>query len=157
ARGRGGPQSGPGRRVADPVIPRTSQDAQAPRDGNGEVNLLVVGISHRSAAVETLERLAVDTEAGTSLAQRLLRGGEVREAVVLSTCNRVEVYAAAAGFHGALSAIVDELGELWGGFTEAPADGEAERVGTALDFASCGYVRHGADAVSHIFRVAAGL
>src|SRR5690606_402672 len=89
--------------------------------------------------------------------QRLLRGGEVREAVVLSTCNRVEVYAAAAGFHGALSAIVDELGELWGGFTEAPADGEAERVGTALDFASCGYVRHGADAVSHIFRVAAGL
>ncbi|HLU28770.1 MAG TPA: glutamyl-tRNA reductase [Glycomyces sp.] len=121
------------------------------------MNLLVVGISHRSAAVETLERLAVDTEAGTSLAQRLLRGGEVREAVVLSTCNRVEVYAAAAGFHGALSAIVDELGELWGGFTEAPADGEAERVGTALDFASCGYVRHGADAVSHIFRVAAGL
>ncbi|HEU5129335.1 MAG TPA: glutamyl-tRNA reductase [Glycomyces sp.] len=124
------------------------------------MNLLVVGISHRSAAVETLERLAVDTATGTSLAQRLLRGGEVREAVVLSTCNRIEVYAAAASFHGALSAIVDELGELWGGFAEVPIDGGAERSEAdtaALDFASCGYVRHGADAVAHVFRVAAGL
>ncbi|WP_026930048.1 glutamyl-tRNA reductase [Glycomyces tenuis] len=111
------------------------------------MNLLVVGISHRSAAVETLERLAVDAEAGARLAERLLAGGEVREAVVLSTCNRVEVYAAAAGFHGALSAIVDELHELWG-YAETEA---------ALDFASCGYVRHGADAVAHVFRVAAGL
>ncbi|WP_026925370.1 glutamyl-tRNA reductase [Glycomyces arizonensis] len=111
------------------------------------MNLLVVGISHRSAAVETLERLAVDDEAGTRMAQRLLRGGEVREAVVLSTCNRVEVYAAAASFHGALSAIVDELHDLWG-YAESEA---------ALDFASCGYVRHGTDAVAHVFRVAAGL
>nr|WP_277606021.1 glutamyl-tRNA reductase [Glycomyces sp. L485] len=108
---------------------------------------MVVGISHRSAAVETLERLAVDAEAGTAMAERLLRGGEVREAVVLSTCNRVEVYAAAATFHGALSAIVDELHALWG-YAESGAD---------LDFASCGYVRHGADAVAHAFHVAAGL
>ncbi|WP_100447602.1 glutamyl-tRNA reductase [Glycomyces xiaoerkulensis] len=111
------------------------------------MNLLVVGISHRSAAVETLERLALDTEAGSRLAGRLLAGGDVREAVVLSTCNRVEVYAAAATFHGALSAIVDELHDLWG-----YADYEA-----ALDFAACGYVRHGNDAVAHAFRVAAGL
>lgn len=111
------------------------------------MNLLVVGISHRSAAVETLERLAVDAEAATRLAQRLLSSGEVREAVVLSTCNRVEVYASAASFHGGLSVIVDELHELWG-YAETEA---------ALDFASCGYVRHGADAVTHVFRVAAGL
>jgi glutamyl-tRNA reductase len=111
------------------------------------VNLLVVGISHRSAAVETLERLAVGPEAAADLARALLRGGEVREAVVLSTCNRVEVYAAAPTFHGALSAIVDELHRVWG-LSETEA---------ALDFASCGYVRHGADAVAHAFRVAAGL
>lgn len=111
------------------------------------MNLLVVGISHRSAAVETLERLTLDSAAATRLAGRLLTGGEVREAVVLSTCNRVEVYAAAPTFHGALAAVVDELHELWG-----YQDGEA-----SIDFASCGYVRHGADAVAHAFRVAAGL
>ncbi|HEX2145853.1 MAG TPA: glutamyl-tRNA reductase [Glycomyces sp.] len=111
------------------------------------MNLLVVGISHRSAAVETLERLAVGPEAAADLARSLLSGGEVREAVVLSTCNRVEVYATAATFHGGLSAIVDELHRVWG-----LSENEA-----ALDFASCGYVRHGADAVAHAFRVAAGL
>jgi len=111
------------------------------------VNLLVVGISHRSAAVETLERLAVGPEAAADLSRALLRGGEVREAVVLSTCNRVEVYATAATFHGGLSAIVDELHRVWG-LNESEAE---------LDFASCGYVRHGADAAAHAFRVAAGL
>jgi glutamyl-tRNA reductase len=111
------------------------------------VNLLVVGISHRSAAVETLERLAVGPEAAADLARSLLSGGEVREAVVLSTCNRVEVYATAATFHGGLSAIVDELHRVWG-LNESEAE---------LDFASCGYVRHGADAAAHAFRVAAGL
>lgn len=111
------------------------------------MNLLVVGISHRSAAVETLERLAVGPEAAADLARALLRGGEVREAVVLSTCNRVEVYATAGTFHGGLTAVVDELHRVWG-LSETEA---------ALDFASCGYVRHGADAVAHAFRVAAGL
>ncbi len=111
------------------------------------MNLLVVGISHRSAAVETLERLAVGPEAAADLARSLLRGGEVREAVVLSTCNRVEVYATAGTFHGGLSAIVDELHRVWG-LNESEA---------SLDFASCGYVRHGADAAAHAFRVAAGL
>lgn len=111
------------------------------------MNLLVVGISHRSAAVETLERLAVGPEAAADLSRSLLRGGEVREAVVLSTCNRVEVYATASSFHGGLSAIVDELHRVWG-LNESEA---------ALDFASCGYVRHGADAAAHAFRVAAGL
>ncbi|GAA2168698.1 MULTISPECIES: glutamyl-tRNA reductase [Glycomyces] len=111
------------------------------------MNLLVVGISHRSAAVETLERLAVGPEAAADLSRALLRGGEVREAVVLSTCNRVEVYATAATFHGGLSAIVDELHRVWG-LNESEAE---------LDFASCGYVRHGADAAAHAFRVAAGL
>ncbi|THV29978.1 glutamyl-tRNA reductase [Glycomyces paridis] len=111
------------------------------------MNLLVVGISHRSAAVETLERLAVGPDAAADLARALLRGGEIREAVVLSTCNRVEVYATAGTFHGGLTAVVDELHRVWG-LTETEA---------ALDFASCGYVRHGADAVAHAFRVAAGL
>jgi glutamyl-tRNA reductase len=117
------------------------------------VNLLVVGISHRSAAVETLERLAVGPEAAADLARSLLRGGEVREAVVLSTCNRVEVYATASTFHGGLSAIVDELHRVWGLNESMPSSAE----GASLDFASCGYVRHGADAAAHAFRVAAGL
>ena len=111
------------------------------------MNLLVVGISHRSAAVETLERLTLDSASATGLADRLLAAGEVREAVVLSTCNRLEVYAAAPTFHGGLASIVDEFHELW------DSAGGAE----PFDFASCGYVRHGTDAVAHAFRVAAGL
>ena len=69
------------------------------------MNLLVVGASYRTTPVATLERLAV---APTDLAQvldKLLAQPYVGEVVVVSTCNRVEVYAAVSGFHGGLGDI----------------------------------------------------
>ncbi|HEX5347681.1 MAG TPA: glutamyl-tRNA reductase, partial [Pseudonocardiaceae bacterium] len=73
------------------------------------MSLLVVGLSHRSAPVEVLERVAVSaTDAGKVLGQLLAREN-VAEALLLSTCNRVEIYAVVATFHGGLADITDVL------------------------------------------------
>jgi glutamyl-tRNA reductase len=107
------------------------------------VNLLTVGISHRTAGVALLERLAVTADQTPQLLNRLLAQEYVGEALVLSTCNRVEVYAAVSAFHGGLSDIGAAL---------------AERAGCAVtDLAPHLYVSYDADAVRHSFRVAAGL
>jgi len=59
------------------------------------MNLIVIGLNHRSAPVEVREQLAF---AKTSLADahtRLLAASPLHETVILSTCNRVEIYALA--------------------------------------------------------------
>src|SRR5690606_15023949 len=95
------PEGGPCRGVADPVLSREPQIPGHEREGGG-MNLLVVGSSHRTAPVELLEKLAVDTDTAWAMTQRLLAGRYVDEIVVLSTCNRVEIYAAVSGVHGGL-------------------------------------------------------
>jgi glutamyl-tRNA reductase len=107
------------------------------------VNLLVVGVSHRTAGVSLLERLAVPSAEAPTILARLLAQPYVGEAVVLSTCNRVEVYAAVSAFHGALT----EIGSLF-----------AARAGIPIaELARHMYVQFESDAVRHAFRVAAGL
>lgn len=107
------------------------------------MNLLVVGASYRTAPVSLLERLAVPPADVPDTLAALLAGEYVREAVVLSTCNRVEVYAATTAFHGGLSEIATVL---------------AERSGQQpTELASHVYVQYDADAVRHAYRVAAGL
>jgi glutamyl-tRNA reductase len=107
------------------------------------VNLLVVGLSHRTAPVGLLERLAVPPAEVPDLLAGLLARPYLTEAVVLSTCNRVEVYAAVSAFHGALTEIAAEL---------------AGRAGCELDtLADHLYVHYDDEAVRHAFRVAAGL
>jgi len=101
------------------------------------VNLIVVGASHRTAPISLLERLS--RVEGT----RVLTGGHVTEAVLLTTCNRTDVYAAVPAFHAGLQQI-----------------GEVLAAATGLryeEFAGALYVYHGASAVRHAFRVAAGL
>ena len=107
------------------------------------MNLIVVGASYRTTPVATLERLAVPPAEVTRTLDRLLAQPYVREAVVLSTCNRVEVYAAVTGFHGGLGDISAVLAAPSG---SAPAD-LANRL----------YVHYDAAAAEHAFRVAAGL
>lgn len=73
------------------------------------MSLLVVGLSHRSAPVDVLEQVAGSfADAGKVLSQLLARE-HVAEALLLSTCNRVEVYAVVATFHGGLADITDVL------------------------------------------------
>ena len=58
------------------------------------MSIVVVGLSHRTAPVETRERLAFSEVTIPETLQRLRTAGLAEEAVILSTCNRVEIYAA---------------------------------------------------------------
>jgi len=107
------------------------------------MSLLVVGLSHRSAPIAVLERATVPcAEVGKVLCE-LLDCEHVAEALVLSTCNRVEVYAVVSTFHGGLADITDVL---------------ARQSAIALDQLSEHlYVHYAAAGVEHLFLVAAGL
>ena len=107
------------------------------------MSVFVVGLNHRSAPLALLERVGVpETRREKALAG--LRGLEhVQEAVVLSTCNRVEVYAFAAKFHGAYENVREFLAE----FSYTPLG----------EFSPQLYSLFGADAVAHLFRVVSGL
>ena len=63
------------------------------------MTVLVVGLSHRSAPVDVLERAAVAASDVPKLVAEMLRGEHVSEAMLVSTCNRVEVYAVVDAFH----------------------------------------------------------
>ncbi|SCL20412.1 glutamyl-tRNA reductase [Micromonospora nigra] len=107
------------------------------------MKLLVVGASYRTAPVATLEQLAVAPADLTRILDRLVAQPYVSEAVLVSTCNRVEVYAAVSGFHGGLGDICAVLAEQAGCQPAALANHL--------------YVHFDAAAVDHVFRVAAGL
>ncbi|HEV7654291.1 MAG TPA: glutamyl-tRNA reductase [Mycobacteriales bacterium] len=107
------------------------------------MSLLVVGMSHRTAPVSLLERAAVGADELPEVLHALLRTDHVSEVLVLSTCNRVEVYAEVDRFHGGLQDTSTVL---------------ADRVG--LDVPALGehlYVHYEDAAVLHLFSVAAGL
>jgi glutamyl-tRNA reductase len=107
------------------------------------VSLLVTGITHRSAPVALLESLTVPTGDMPDLLAELLRQPFVREAVVLSTCNRVEVFAEVSAFHGGLTDIGAVL---------------ARRAGASpAELAPHLSVHYESDAVRHTFEVASGL
>ncbi|MPZ26312.1 MAG: glutamyl-tRNA reductase [Micromonosporaceae bacterium] len=107
------------------------------------MNLLVVGASYRTADVALLERLSVAPAVRTEVLRALLRREHVTEAVLLSTCNRVEVYAGVSTFHGGVAELSAAL---------------ADRAGVdPAVLAGHLYVHWDADAVRHALRVTAGL
>jgi glutamyl-tRNA reductase len=107
------------------------------------VSLLAVGLSHRSAPVALLERVAVIGDDDGKLLHDLQQSSTVEESLVLSTCNRVEVYADVARFHAA----VTEISELI-----------ARASGVSLDDLTAHlYVHYEDRAVQHLFTVACGL
>ncbi|OBJ99772.1 hypothetical protein A5638_06555 [Mycolicibacterium fortuitum] len=69
------------------------------------MSVLLFGVSHRSAPVSVLEQLSTDESDQAKIIDEVLRSSLVTEAMVLSTCNRVEVYAVVEAFHGGLSII----------------------------------------------------
>ena len=107
------------------------------------MSVLVVGISHKTAPVAVLERVALDAEGVHKLVREISDSEHVNEATVLSTCNRTEVYADVERFHGSVETISRLIGERAG---KAP-----EEVLEHL------YVHYDDGAVSHLFHVAAGL
>jgi glutamyl-tRNA reductase len=107
------------------------------------VSIVVIGVNHRTGPLALLERVTVGADALPKAVHGLVSRENVREAVVLSTCNRTEVYAVAERFHGAYADIRDffcELGDL-----------------AADDLHPHLYSQHDDAAVTHLFEVAAGL
>jgi glutamyl-tRNA reductase len=107
------------------------------------MSYLVVGISHRSAAIDVLERVALDAEAATKLALAVGNSPAVAESAVLATCNRTEVYATVDRFHAGM----DEVTAILSDVTGVPL----------LDLAEHLYVHFEEGAVAHLFQVAVGL
>ena len=107
------------------------------------MSVLVVGLSHRTAPLDLLERLALDGAGAAALAGRLHAGQHVDETLVLATCNRLEVVLDAGTFHGALAEVVEALSDL-GGMTYPELTPHL-------------YVHHDERAVAHLFRLAGGL
>ena len=56
------------------------------------MSVLLVGMSHRSAPVALLERLSMDAEVQNGAAGALVKQPSLSEAMIISTCNRLEVY-----------------------------------------------------------------
>ena len=76
------------------------------------MSVVVIGLSHRSAQLELLERMAVGEEGLAKALHDLCTRPHVSEAVVLSTCNRTEVYVVAERFHGAFQDVRNFYAEL---------------------------------------------
>jgi glutamyl-tRNA reductase len=112
--------------------------------GGTAIDLLVLGVSHKTAPVGVRERLAVVPETMDALLAELTTLPSVREAALLSTCNRVEIYAA-------VDADADRAAR---GLAEALA----RHAGvTSLELGAHLYERRDAEAVLHLFRVASSL
>jgi glutamyl-tRNA reductase len=83
------------------------------------VSLLVVGLSHRSAPLPLLERVSLPAEAAGKLLDDVVAAPAVDEAMLLSTCNRVELYASVEKFHAGVAALSELLARHTGvGFEE---------------------------------------
>ncbi|HEY7260533.1 MAG TPA: glutamyl-tRNA reductase [Trebonia sp.] len=107
------------------------------------MSVLVVGLSHKSAPVETLERAAVGGDTLRKLLHDIAHLPDIAETFVISTCNRVEVYAEAIRFHGGVTGVC----ELLARYSGIPAS----------ELTASLYVHYEDRAVQHLLAVASGL
>jgi len=103
------------------------------------MTIFVAGMSYRTAPVEIRERLAMPPGRLRCLGCRLKLGGAIGEMVLVSTCNRVELYGATAAREEALRRVFQQL------------------AGSVLDLSPYLYLKLGTAAVEHLFAVASGL
>jgi glutamyl-tRNA reductase len=107
------------------------------------LSIVSIGVSHRSAPLEMLERLTLAPGQRPKALADLAGRDHLTEVVVLSTCNRCEVYTVAERFHGGYHDVLTFLSDM--------GDLPVDELGRHLE------VRHDDDAVRHLFEVAAGL
>ena len=107
------------------------------------MSIVVIGVNHRTGPVELLEKVMISQPSMPKALHSLIVRDDIREAVVLSTCNRTEVYAVAERFHGAYSDIRDFL---------------CESSGISVDQITPHlYSQHDDEAIIHLFEVASGI
>ena len=109
------------------------------------MSILLVGVNHKTAPVEIRERLAFTDEACAAGLRQLVDGDIVREGLIVSTCNRVEILGATSTDKldfsaGRITQFLDTSGRLPAGFLEAHL-----------------YRHTDEQAVRHLFRVASSL
>ncbi|HKN83066.1 MAG TPA: glutamyl-tRNA reductase, partial [Pyrinomonadaceae bacterium] len=109
------------------------------------MSILLIGVNHKTAPVQIRERLAFNDEACADGLRRLVDGDIVREGLIVSTCNRVEILSATANDQlesgvGHLTQFLDTTGRLPTGFLEQHL-----------------YRHTDENAVRHVFRVASSL
>jgi glutamyl-tRNA reductase len=107
------------------------------------VSLIVVGLNHRTVPVDLLERVTVGESALPKVLHDLAARENLLEVVVLSTCNRTEIYARCTRFHAAVGDVAD--------FLAAHSGADPEDLTDHL------YTYYDENAVTHLFSVAAGL
>ncbi len=105
--------------------------------------LVLLGMNHRSAPLPVREKVAFSEHELGTLLPRLAGSRPFREAIVLSTCNLMELLVRADDAQGAAEALKEFLAEAKGLAVE--------------DFDKYGYTYQGLDAVRHLFQVASGL
>jgi glutamyl-tRNA reductase len=103
------------------------------------MKIFVAGLSYRTTPVEVREKLAVSRARLQCCGCRLKLRGNLSEVVLLSTCNRVEIYGVSPWIHGRVTQLFQEL------------------TGSDFDFTPHLYVKEGAEAARHLFAVASGL
>lgn len=107
------------------------------------MSILVLSVSHKTAPVDLLSRASMDAVTAAKLETGLAESEHIDEAVVLSTCNRTEVYANVSRFHHSLGDITDRIAEATG----LAANTLQQHCAVFYDEA----------AVSHLFNVTSGL
>lgn len=107
------------------------------------MSIVVIGINHRTAPVTLLEKMTIADSALPKALHNLGVRDDIREVVVLSTCNRTEVYAVVERFHGAYDDIRDFFCEVSG----LPGRDVTPHL----------FSQHDEAAVAHLFEVASGL
>lgn len=103
------------------------------------MKIFVAGLSYKTTPVEVREQLAVHRSRLQCSGCRLKLRGGLAEVVLLSTCNRVEIYGVSPWIHGRVQSLFQEL------------------TSSDFDFTPHLYVKEGAEAAKHLFAVASGL
>ncbi len=107
------------------------------------MSVVVIGLNHRTVPLDLLERMTVNEASLPKALADLVSRDHVSEAVVLSTCNRTEVYASVERFHAAYA----DIREFLSGLAFLPPESFGDHL----------YAHYDEAAAQHLFSVAAGL
>src|SRR5215472_4422071 len=118
--------------------------ANSKRTGAGKIDVALIGCSHHTAPIEIRERVTFSPEQAVAAAEELRKRGILDEAVVLSTCNRSELYGVPTEQSHAVTDAMEIFLTTFHGVPRADLSGRLYRW-------------NGPEAVRHLFRVASGL
>src|SRR5512140_1464356 len=107
------------------------------------MNIVVVGLSHKTASVEVREQVAFAPNHMQRPVQDLLALPDITEAIIVSTCNRVEIYATSRDIAGGMARLKRFLAD----YHNLPLETLEQHL----------YAHHGEAAIRHVFRVASSL